>query len=64
MLTLRFVTSVRDGGDWSASRPCRFATGERTPGTNWLGGYTLLRREELTPPGIEPMSSSPMNMTQ
>jgi hypothetical protein len=27
------------GGEWSASRPCRFTPGERAPGTHWIGGW-------------------------
>jgi hypothetical protein len=33
-----FLTSALDGGDWSASRPGRFAPTERAPGTHWIGG--------------------------
>jgi hypothetical protein len=33
-----FLTSALDGGEWSASRPCRFTPGERAP---W---YPLDRR--------------------
>jgi hypothetical protein len=29
-----FLTSTLVGGEWSASRPCRF-----TPGTHWIGGW-------------------------
>jgi hypothetical protein len=28
-----------DGGEWSASRPCRFDAGERAPGTHWIEGW-------------------------
>jgi hypothetical protein len=28
-----FLTSGLVGGEWSASRPCRFTPGERAPGT-------------------------------
>jgi hypothetical protein len=31
-----------DGGEMSASRPCRFTPGERTPGTHWIGGWVGL----------------------
>jgi hypothetical protein len=31
-----FLTSALDGGEWSASRPCRFTPGERTCGTHWI----------------------------
>jgi hypothetical protein len=33
------LTSVLDGGEWSASRPCRFTPGERAPDTHWIGGW-------------------------
>jgi hypothetical protein len=33
-----FLTSVLDGGEWSASRPGRFTSGERAPGTHWMEG--------------------------
>jgi hypothetical protein len=33
-----FLTSALEGGgEWSASRPCRFTPGERTPGIHWMG---------------------------
>jgi hypothetical protein len=31
------LTSVLDGGEWSASRPGRFTPRERAPGTHWIG---------------------------
>jgi hypothetical protein len=34
-----FLTLALFGGEWSASRPCRFTPGERTPGTHWIGGW-------------------------
>jgi hypothetical protein len=34
-----FLTSVLVGGEWSALRPGRFTTGERTPVTHWIGGW-------------------------
>jgi hypothetical protein len=33
-----FLTSALDGGEWPASRPGSFTTGERTPGTYSTGG--------------------------
>jgi hypothetical protein len=33
------LTSALNGGGWSASRPCRFTLGERTPGTHWIRGW-------------------------
>jgi hypothetical protein len=29
------LTSALVGGEWSASRPCRFTLGEKAPGTRW-----------------------------
>jgi hypothetical protein len=34
-----FLTSALAGGEWSASRPCRFTPWERTPGTHWIGSW-------------------------
>jgi hypothetical protein len=34
-----FLTSALVGGEWSASRPCRFTPGERAPDTHWIGGW-------------------------
>jgi hypothetical protein len=33
------LTSALDGGEWSASRPGRFTSKERDPGTHWIGGW-------------------------
>jgi hypothetical protein len=33
-----FLTSVLDGGEWSASRPDRFTPGEGAQGTYWIEG--------------------------
>jgi hypothetical protein len=33
-----FLTLALDGGDWSASLPGRFNSGERDPSTYWIGG--------------------------
>jgi hypothetical protein len=46
---------------WSASRPCRFTSGERAPGTHWIGGWMgpraglddVEKRKLLILPGIE-----------
>jgi len=53
----------------AASRPGRFTTGERAPGTHWIGGWvgsgasvnTVVKETYpfLTLPGNEPRSSSP-----
>jgi hypothetical protein len=32
------LTSALDGGEWSVSRPGRFTSKDRTPGTHWIGG--------------------------
>jgi hypothetical protein len=34
-----FLTLALVGGEWSASRPGRFAPGEKAPGTQWIGGW-------------------------
>jgi hypothetical protein len=34
-----FLTSALVGGEWSASRSCRFTPGETAPGTNCIGGW-------------------------
>jgi hypothetical protein len=34
-----FLTSVLQGGEWSASRPGRFTAGERALGIHWIGGW-------------------------
>jgi hypothetical protein len=63
-----FMTSALAGGEWSASRPCRFIPSERAPGTHWVGGCldpkTSLDDVEkiLDPTGTRtptPRSSSP-----
>jgi hypothetical protein len=33
------LTQALDGGEWSASRPCRCTPRERAPSTHWLGGW-------------------------
>jgi hypothetical protein len=33
------LTSALDKGEWSDSRPGRFTTSERAPGTHWIGGW-------------------------
>jgi hypothetical protein len=56
-----FLTSAPVGGEWSASRPCRFTLGERAPSTHWIGGWVDLRagldyvekRKFLTLSGLE-----------
>jgi hypothetical protein len=56
-----FLTSARVGGEWSASRPSRFTSGERAPGTHYIGGWVGLgaglddveNRIFLPPPGLE-----------
>jgi hypothetical protein len=37
------LTSALVRGEWSASRPGRFASGEGAPGTNLLGGLVEAR---------------------
>jgi hypothetical protein len=38
-VTPPFLTSALDGGEWSASRPCRFIPRERVPGNHSIGGW-------------------------
>jgi hypothetical protein len=62
-----FLTSAIVGGEWSASRPCRFTPMERAPGTHWTGGWVGLRtslddmerRKILSPTGTRTPSSRP-----
>jgi hypothetical protein len=39
MSSTHSLTSVLDGGEWSASHHGRFTPRERTPGTHWIGGW-------------------------
>jgi hypothetical protein len=34
-----FLTLALVGGEWSASRPCRFTPGESALGIHWIGGW-------------------------
>jgi hypothetical protein len=60
-IPLSFLTSALDGGEWSASHPCRFTPGERVPGTHCTGGWVgprggldAVERKKILPlPGIE-----------
>jgi hypothetical protein len=38
-----FLTSALAGGEWSASCPARFTSGERTTVIHWIGGWVDLR---------------------
>jgi hypothetical protein len=42
-ITPAFLTSALDGGEWSASRPCRFPLWERVPGIHWIEGWVSPR---------------------
>jgi hypothetical protein len=56
-----FLTSALVGGEWSASRPCRFTPEERAPGTYWIRGWVgpiggmdnVGKRKLLALPGSE-----------
>jgi hypothetical protein len=56
-----FFTSALFGGEWSASQPGRFTSGERAPVIHWIGGWVGSRtgldvveeRKFLPPPGLE-----------
>jgi hypothetical protein len=48
------------GGEWSASRSCRFTPGERAPDTHWIGGWVgpradlnVEKSKFLSLPGLE-----------
>jgi hypothetical protein len=34
-----FLTSALDGGEWSYSRPGRFTSRVRVPGSHWVVGF-------------------------
>jgi hypothetical protein len=62
-ITRLFLTSALDGGEWSASRPCRF-TSREIPLDTRLGGpqsrFGRCGEEEILPlSGIEPWPTSP-----
>jgi hypothetical protein len=56
-----FLTSARAGGECSASRPGRFAPGERTSGTHWIESWVdprvvlddVEKRNYFSLPGLE-----------
>jgi hypothetical protein len=55
-----FLTSSVVGGEWSASRLCRFTPGEKASGTHSIGGWVGprailgdVKRKFLTLPGLE-----------
>jgi hypothetical protein len=35
----QLLTSALDGGEWSASSPCRCISGQTAPSTRWIGGW-------------------------
>jgi hypothetical protein len=41
-----FDLGTPNGGEWSASRPCRFTPWERAPGTHWVEGWVCPRAGE------------------
>jgi hypothetical protein len=65
-----FLISALAAGEWSASRPGRFAPGERAPGTHAIAGWVdpraglddVEKRKFFTLPGLKtptPRSSRP-----
>jgi hypothetical protein len=40
-----FLTSAQDGGEWSASRPCRFTPRRNHPGTHWIEDWMVARAD-------------------
>jgi hypothetical protein len=62
-----FLTSARDGGEWSASRPGRFAPRERAPSTHYIGGWVDPRvvldavvKRKIPSPRREPNPKTPI----
>jgi hypothetical protein len=64
------LTPALDGGALSASRPERFTSRERAPGSDWIGSWVgpravlgaVVKRKIPSPAGnrtLEPRSSSP-----
>jgi hypothetical protein len=55
------MTSAIVGGEWKASRSAVLLTGEKAPGTHWIGGWVDPRpgldnaekRKSLPLPGLE-----------
>jgi hypothetical protein len=45
------LTSALDGGEWSASCPCRFTPRDRAPGSYWVGSWmgTVVKRKIPNP---------------
>jgi hypothetical protein len=58
-----FMTSTIDGGEWSASRSCRFTPGEWTAGTHCLEDratlYVVEKRKTLPLSGMQPRPYNP-----
>jgi hypothetical protein len=56
-----FLDLALAGGEWLASRLCRFTPRERTPGIHWIGGWVdrrtgldnVEKRTSFTLPGLE-----------
>jgi hypothetical protein len=50
-----FLASALVGGEWLASRPCRFTAGERASGTHWIGASmgNMEKRKFFTLPELE-----------
>jgi hypothetical protein len=55
-----FLTSELGGGEWSASRPCRFTPGGKAPSTHRIGCWVdpradlddMEKRKFFPPPGL------------
>jgi hypothetical protein len=67
--SIHSLTSALDGGEWLVSRPGRFTSRERGPGTHWIGGWVgptagLDAGEEKNSqrlPGLEPPIIQPVS---
>jgi hypothetical protein len=62
-VALPFLALALDEGEWSASYPGRFTTGNTTLSAHWIAGLVVLiaglEAMENPLPGFEPRSSSP-----
>jgi len=54
------LTSALDEGEWSASRPGRFITRERAPGTHWIGGWDTVVKRKIPSPRRESNPRTPI----
>jgi hypothetical protein len=44
-IAAHILNSALYGGEWLASRPCRFTPGEKAQGTHWIKGWVDLKAD-------------------